>query len=40
MGGGVHMNMDAAGVVDPCAACAELAHKLLHGFNIFVLTDR
>ena len=34
------MNMDAAGVVDLCTACAELAHKFLHRFNIFVLTDR
>ena len=34
------MNMDAAAIVDSCTACAELAHKFLHRFNIFVLTDR
>ena len=37
---GVHMNMDTAGAVDSCASGTELAHKLLYGFDILILTNR
>ena len=36
---GVHMNMDTAGVVDLCTSGSELAHKLLHRFDVLVFTD-
>ena len=34
------MNMNAAGIIDPCTSGSELSHKLLYCFNIFILTNR
>ena len=37
--GGIHMNMNPAGVVDFRASRTQFAYQFLYGFNIRILTD-